>query len=89
MSEVNIEISTKEQIAFELMTTIAHASCSSKGKFSKKQKSEKYWLDLYDKCLLSVLNLQPKPLQKPILKPLGIEPIPAVIGKHNGTAFSN
>jgi hypothetical protein len=85
MSEVNIEISTKEQIAFELMTTIAHASCGAKGKFSKKQKNEKYWLDLYDKCLLSVLNIQPKPLQKP----LGISPIHPAIGKQNGTAFSN
>jgi hypothetical protein len=93
MNEVNIETSTKEQIAFELMTTIAHASCSSKGKFKKKQKSEKYWLDLYQQCLQSVLNLRPKPLpeqlEKTISKPLGKAAIAPTLNKHNGTAFSN
>ena len=81
MSEVNIEISTKEQVAFELMTTIAHASCSSKGKFKKKQKSEKYWLDLYEKCLISVLNTRPKPQEKPLVK----LPVAPAIAKKNGT----
>jgi hypothetical protein len=85
MNEVNIETSTKEQIAFELMTTIAHASCSSKGKFKKKQMSEEYWLDLYEKCLLSVLNMRPKPLEKSLGTPLKA---PA-LAKQNGTAFSN
>jgi hypothetical protein len=93
MNEVDIETSTKEQIAFELMTTIAHASCSSKGKFKKKQQSEDYWLDLYEKCLLSVLNMRPKPLpdqtEKQLAKPLGKSPIAPAIAKHNGTAFSN
>jgi hypothetical protein len=97
MNEVDIETSTKEQIAFELMTTIAHASCSSKGKFKKKQQSAEYWLDLYDKCLLSVLHMRPKPLpdqsekssEKQLAKPLGKSPIAPAIAKHNSTAFSN
>lgn len=85
MSEVNIRTSTKEQIAFELMTSIAHASCRSNGKFKKKQKNENYWLDLYDKCLLSVLQIQPKLLEKPSEKP----PITPVLAKKNGSATVN
>ncbi|MBC7750197.1 MAG: hypothetical protein H7Z73_00550 [Candidatus Saccharibacteria bacterium] len=85
MSEVNIRTTTKEKIAFELMTTIAHASCRSNGKFKKKQKSENYWLDLYDKCLLSVLHIQPNPQEKPLGKP----PITPVLAKQNGSAIVN
>jgi hypothetical protein len=85
MNDVNTETSTKEQVAFDLMTTIAHASCSSKGKFKRKQKSEEYWLDLYEKCLLSVLKIRPKPLEKSLGTPLKAP----TIAKQNATAFSN